>query len=133
MSEDVVLDRVHSGIRQIEYALRRSNRKSLAISVEPDASISVIALINTTLEAIREQVKKHFNCITWQQVDFANHPQTNKAKEYVSGESFWFLGKQYILKVKNTDRNLVYLSDNYLIIEINSEFTHQNAKSLIEK
>ncbi|MBK5215066.1 MAG: M48 family metallopeptidase [Flavobacteriaceae bacterium] len=87
------------GSKTIAYELTFSDRKTLGISVTPNMDVKVTAPENTSLEKIREKVRKKAPWILKQTSYFlAFHPRTPK-KRFVSGESHLYLGRQYKLYV----------------------------------
>jgi predicted metal-dependent hydrolase len=87
------------GSKQIDFHLEYSNRKSLGITVNPDLSVFVKAPIGTSLEKVKEKLRKKAPWIIRQQSFFLYfHPRT-PARKYISGETHLYLGRQYKLKV----------------------------------
>jgi predicted metal-dependent hydrolase len=83
----------------IRYTLEYRARKTLAIEVHPDSSVHIKAPHNVALESIRDKVSKRAAWITKQQKQFAQYAPSLPAQEYVSGEGYRYLGRQYRLKV----------------------------------
>ena len=84
---------LHFGDTAIEYTLIYAARKTLAIHVHPDRSVTVKAPAGS---------------------DFAALPPRQPPRRYVSGESFWYLGRHYRLKVSEGEREWVKLTRGYL-------------------
>ncbi|NJM60141.1 MAG: M48 family metallopeptidase, partial [Oscillatoriales cyanobacterium RU_3_3] len=106
------LTNIHSikyGTRNIQFALEYSPRKTLAIEVYPDSSVVVKAPQDATLEAIETKVSKRASWIAKQQRQFAQYAPQLPAPEYVSGEGYRYLGRQYRLKTITSDREQVRL------------------------
>lgn len=87
------------GARKIEFDIQFSDRKNLEINVLPDKSVIVKAPNDKLIDDILARVKKRSGWIVKQQHFFDNANDTSPEKEYVSGESIYYLGKQYRLKV----------------------------------
>lgn len=109
-------DEVQFGSKTITYSVERSRRTSLGISVNPDASVSVVAPYDASLMLIREKVLKRADWIIKQQLDFVEMEKPVAKHNYTSGESHWYLGKQYRLKFIEADEVLVSREDRYLKI-----------------
>ena len=92
------------GKRTIYYTVARTSRETLAIHVHPDQSVDVRAPHDATAEQIRAKVKKRARWIVKQQDDFADFVQPRIPREYVSGETHRYLGRQYRLKVISIDK-----------------------------
>ncbi len=92
--------------KQIEFELERKNVKNINLNVKPDMSIVVTANDDVPVEFIQDFVKRKAPWILKNKGYFKNtQPEQITKKEYVSGESFKYLGKQYRLKVEETDKD----------------------------
>lgn len=90
---------VQYGSRTIEYTLRYSKRKSLGIVVMPDMSVEVKAPLHAPIQRIQEKIRKRAPWILKQQRYFEQFHPPLPEKQYVSGETHFYLGRQYRLKV----------------------------------
>lgn len=87
------------GATNIEYVIERtSRRKTIAITVRPDASVAVAAPKGIRRNLIVDKVRSKAEWIVRQQDRLRRNGQ-RPAKGCVSGESFRYLGRQYQLKV----------------------------------
>ena len=87
------------GTTNIKYSVKRTERKTLAIEVHPDNSVWVIAPKNVDEEEIQARVEKKAPWIAKQQRFFDGRPEKMVIPEWVSGESIFYLGRQYRLKI----------------------------------
>lgn len=95
-----VEDSITFGATQITYSISRSDkRNTIAVTVHPDGSVSVTAPKGTRRAMISSTIEAKAEWILRQQEIFRQH-QNGYSKEYVSGESFYYLGRQYKLKVE---------------------------------
>jgi predicted metal-dependent hydrolase len=90
----------------IDYDVIRSNRTSLGITVERDGSI----VVNSPLELddldIEKQVWKKRLWI-WEKLAIKKADQDNQVKkQFISGESFYYLGAHYRLEITEGDDTL---------------------------
>ncbi|UYO21135.1 M48 family metallopeptidase [Bacillus sp. 41-22] len=85
----------------IEFTIRRKNVKNVNLNIKPDMSIEVSAHDRVPLNFIYDFVKSKGSWILRNIKSFEN-VQTYKQseREYISGESFKYLGKQYRLRVQ---------------------------------
>ena len=90
---------VEFGSRCIPYALHRNARKNLRVVVNPDLSVVVYAPERAGTRQIKAAVSKKARWIA-KTLDKVNtyHPLPTP-KQYISGETFVYLGRQYLLKV----------------------------------
>ena len=93
------------GTTTIGYSISRSgNRNTIAVTVHPDGTASVVAPTATSSTKIAEAIAKKAEWILQQQ-EYFRHQHNGYAKQFVSGESFFYLGRQYKLKVKQIQTN----------------------------
>jgi predicted metal-dependent hydrolase len=115
---------IHSiqfGSKEIKFNLEYSNRKSLGITVTPDLKVIVKSPVGVSLEKIKEKIRKRASWIIKQENFFLSfHPKT-PARKYVAGESHLYLGRQYILKVKQGKRKEVSRKRNTIEVTISNK------------
>ncbi|MCF7689087.1 MAG: M48 family metallopeptidase [Cephaloticoccus sp.] len=80
--------------------LRRSDRKTLAISVQPDGELELIAPHDVPVGDIAAKVGKRLRWIVRQRAAFADMKRNRLTLRYESGATHTYLGRQYRLKVR---------------------------------
>jgi predicted metal-dependent hydrolase len=95
------------GMTEIDYTVIRTDRKTLGITVTPDGKVFIKAPIDASAECIEEKVRKRASWILKQQTFFNSFENQMPPRRYISGESHYYLGKQYILRVTEGKRNSV--------------------------
>lgn len=85
--------------KQLSYDLHRSDRSTLEISVHPDGRVAVTAPHDTDLEKIEAKVRKRFPWIERNLREVEQLPQPQAPRQWVSGETHRYMGRQYRLKV----------------------------------
>ncbi|NTW32291.1 MAG: M48 family metallopeptidase [Bacteroidetes bacterium] len=109
---------IQFGTKQINFRLEYSNRKSLGITVTSDLNVLVKAPIDTTLEKVKEKIRKKAPWIIRQQSFFLSfHPKT-PARKYVGGETHLYLGRQYRLKIVHCKIESVKLKGKFIEVSI---------------
>jgi len=93
------------GDKEIEFELERKKVKNVNLNIRPDMTITVSANKNVPLDFIKDFVKEKSSWIL-KNINYFEKAQPIKKdkKEYVSGESFRYLGRQYRLKVLKADK-----------------------------
>jgi len=89
---------INYGTKELFFELKQSNRKSLSIEVYPDNSIKVLAPLKSSLIDIKKVVLKKSRWIIRRQNYFEQFLPKTPEREYVSGETHYYLGKGYLLK-----------------------------------
>lgn len=88
--------------KDIEYRLKKSERKTTSIYIERDGSVSVLAPAPFELERIEQILEKKRSWIYRSLAEWADLNRTRVHREYVNGESFLYLGRQYRLQLIDT-------------------------------
>lgn len=105
---------IQFGSKQIDFDLQYSNRKSLGITVTPELNVLVKAPTDTSLEKVKEKLRKKAPWIIRQQSFFLSfHPKT-PARKFKGGETHLYLGRQYRLKIKSAKEETVKLKGKFI-------------------
>lgn len=115
--DQIIKDYIHYGSTVIDYYIEFTQRKTLSICVNPDGSIYLKAPVDATLEQVKQKVHKRANWILRQKRYFESFGVPTTKRQYVSGESHLYLGRQYMLRVKESDINAVHYQNNIIEIE----------------
>lgn len=91
----------HYGDEQItfEHAKRPQATGKVLIKVHPDCRVIVSSPENAGSDVVLSAVKKRGRWIYEQLRDFRKQREFSTPRQYISGESHYYLGKQYLLKV----------------------------------
>lgn len=111
-----MLEFVEYGNSKIAFKIKRSNRKTLGISVLPCGSIEVTAPLNAEIDKIKSMVLKRGSWLLEQLRIVEYNPIPQPTKQFVSGESFYLLGRHYRLKIFESNYNSVDLLDDKIIL-----------------
>lgn len=98
--------------------LRRSERRTLAISVLPDGAVELIAPHGAQPEAIAAKVGRRLRWIAAQKRNFAEMNKARVPRSYVSGSTHRYLGRQYRLKVRPGEPAGVRLTGAYFNVSV---------------
>jgi hypothetical protein len=79
--------------------IRRPRRKTASISVKPDCSVRVLVPSTLSEKKVVDLVERKSKWIQGKIDHFQEIQGNHKQKEYISGESFTYLGRNYRLKI----------------------------------
>lgn len=85
-----------------DYRLTLEARKTISVTVFPDQTVTVLAPLNAEESKIHEFLKRKLPWILKQRRYFAQF-KTRTSREYISGETFRYLGRNYKLLVRKTE------------------------------
>lgn len=123
---------VSYGRETILFTLKLSNRKTLSIDVNPDLSVEVSAPQGKDLDLIKSKVHKRAPWILKQKDYFRGFLPTIPARQYVSGETHYYLGRQYRLKVIQADAEKVKLKGQYIYVFVADKTDRKRIESLFK-
>lgn len=124
--------RLGYGAGVIEFTLRRRDRKTLSISVDPELRVDVSAPVNAPLDKIIEKVRTRAPWIQRQLRFFSQfHPRTPR-RRYEAGETHLYLGRQYKLKITHRVQQGVKLFRGCLLVESRRPKDTDATKGLVE-
>jgi len=109
---------IEVGDRLLAFTLRRSNRRTMSISVEPDQRVIVTVPVSTPDERVDTVVRRRARWIRRQQLAFGQMPPLGPLPKWVSGESHRYLGRQYRLKLIEGSEPSVKLSGGYFRVTL---------------
>jgi predicted metal-dependent hydrolase len=90
----------------------RSKRKTLALIVKPDGSLTVRAPLRASEKSIREFIEQHAEWIRKKQAEaLAFLPAV--PKQYVAGEMFMYLGNAYPLEIVEKQKKPLLLDGSF--------------------
>lgn len=115
--DQVTKDSVQYGATVINYDIQFVQRKTLGIWVNPDGTVSLKVPIGSSLEQIRQKIYKRGSWILRQKRFFESFGIPTTERQYISGESHLYLGRQYMLRVKVGNLNAVHYQSNIIEIE----------------
>jgi predicted metal-dependent hydrolase len=107
---------IQFGSRTIDFRLVYSDRKSLGITVTPEMEVLVKAPTDTTMEKVKEKIRKKAPWIIKQQSFFLSFQPKTPNRKYISGETHLYLGRQYRLQIEIGQLESVKLKGKFIVV-----------------
>jgi predicted metal-dependent hydrolase len=85
--------------KDIDYSLKKSDRKTTSIYIERDGSVSVLAPKPFDMARVEALLEKKRSWIYRSLAEWDDLNRTRVTREYVNGESFLYLGRSYQLEI----------------------------------
>lgn len=112
-----MIESIQFGSQKIDFHILFSERKTLGITVTPEMDVLVKAPLNSSIGKIKEKLHKKAPWILKQKGFFlAFHPKTT-SRSYISGETHLYLGRQYLLKIEESETESVKLKGKFIEIK----------------
>lgn len=131
------MSHIHYGNRKLFFNIERTNRrKTVGIKVEWGANVVVYSPLFLKIDNIKEIIRKRARWIVAQQELVKNTVFLGSTKEFVSGETFSYLGRQYRLKVVRSDyqnNRGCKLVGGRFVVKINRHLSGEKAKEHVRE
>lgn len=116
-----------------EYELRRSRRKTIGITINPDGSVVVTAPLRLSQAKIMEALQHKAGWISKKLALVHDIAVRVPVRSYVSGEKFWYLGKGYPLNLTQTDEHIsrIKYADELFYIDLQCGLTEEQREQCI--
>lgn len=88
------------GSYSYEYFVEESDRKTLGLEILPSLRIIVKAPFGVNLQEIEEFLERKWRWLDKNLNDMKKLHKVRHIREYVAGESYFYLGRQYLLNVE---------------------------------
>ncbi|GEK91781.1 M48 family metallopeptidase [Alkalibacterium kapii] len=120
--------------KRIEFEVERKNVKNVNVNIKPDRTIKVSAKSSVPLSFIQGLIRKKAPWILNQIKEFEEvEPERTSEREYVSGESYKYLGKQYRLRVQETeDKESVKYFRGFIYVYVKDASDVNKKKQLVD-
>jgi len=128
----VELHRLMVGSQAIDYVITRRERKTLEIAVEPDASVSVAAPLDASVDAIEIRLRRRAAWIMRQQRYFSQFLPRTPERQFISGETHLYLGRQYRLKVVPHVQSGVKLTRGFIVVQTHRPDNTEVTRELVD-
>ena len=126
------LHSINFGRALIEFRVQHSQRKTLAITVQPSRCRYSDRPSARNHEAIRAKMRKRRRWILAQRDYFSRFLPATPPRRYVSGETHRYLGRQYRLKVSLRPRNEIKLIGRFLYVSTKTK-RRKNVRAMLER
>jgi predicted metal-dependent hydrolase len=118
-------------VHRLEYRLRFSARRTIAITVHPDRSIEIVAPRGTPQDEVEVRLRKRARWVIRQLLHFEQFRPRSPKRRYVGGETHLYLGRQYRLKLIRDTSEGVKLKGSFLTVACPDRKNARRVKSLV--
>ncbi|AOM82070.1 M48 family metallopeptidase [Salisediminibacterium beveridgei] len=123
--------------KTIVFFVERKNVKNVNVNIKPDMSVVISANEHVPMEFIEKLIHRRASWILKHVNAFEKvQPERKSEREYVSGESLKYLGKQYrlrVIKVDHVKQEGVKYFRGYLHVYVKDAEDKVRKKNLIEQ
>jgi predicted metal-dependent hydrolase len=116
-------------VHTLDYRLRFSARKTIAITVYPDSTIEIVAPKGTPRDEVG--LRRRARWVVRQLLHFDQFRPRSPRRHYVGGETHLYLGRQYRLKVVKDASEGVKLKGAFLTVISRNRSNSKRVKRLV--
>lgn len=120
------------GTRRFAFRVVREDRKTLRIAVEPDGCVSAYVPLAADPDEVVTRVARRGGWITRQIDRFDLWRPRTPERQYVSGETHLFLGKQYRLLIRSADRTAVAIDGDRICVDVRPDATFVQRRATLQ-
>jgi len=102
----------------VPVAVQFRERTRLSISVHPDGSVTALAPVNRTIDDVAAHLERRRSWIAKQRRHFHRFQPLPEEKRYVAGETHLYLGRQYRLRIRETEVASVKLVGRFFHVSV---------------
>mgnify|MGYP000081723780 CR=1 FL=1 len=122
----------YGDFRQEVYVVPE-DRQSFQLRVKPNMQVVVRHPEESSEEEVRGFLKRKYRWLKKQLQFFEQFQVKQREREYISGESFWYLGRQYQLKVVETESEYVKLYHGKLEVGVIDTLDRKRKQELVDR
>lgn len=121
------------GDKRYEYSVQllHSRKKSISIHVLPDGTVEVKAPAHTSTKQIVDTMSKRARWVVRHVEQIQHNHAQALPREYISGETHFYLGRRYVLKVVQSDIEQVKLTRGRFVVECR-DTSSEHVKRLLD-
>lgn len=117
-----------------KYFLSREERKTISLVIKPDKTTIVKVPKEAKMEEVENFLKRKWSWLKKQISYFDKYSKKKHERDYVSGESFYYLGRQYKLIVRKRKQESVRFSKGILELYTKKELRNsRHNRDLLNK
>lgn len=132
VTSDMLQGQVHYGQRVIHYTCLFASRKTLEISVHPDATVMVKAPDATGISTVESKLRKRARWIVKQQDYFNQFSPRTPQRFFIGGETHLYLGRQYQLRVEVGEADEIRLKKGIFEVTCRKKVMPQMTRRLLQ-
>jgi len=117
--------------KDIEYQLKKSDRKTTSIYIERDGTVSIIAPAPFNTEKIEQIIESKRSWIYRGLAEWEDLNRTRIHRDYVNGESFLYFGRNYRLQlVSEQDEPVTFQQGQFKLVQSEVQNAPEHFKAL---
>ncbi len=120
-------------IKNIDFKVVYSRRRTLGISVHPDSTVIVRVPYRTSDKTIVRIVEEKASWIIKHRDNYRNHRNISLIRSYSNGETHLFRGREFTLKIENSKKSYIRFTEETIELGLGKHDDQDAVKKLLYK
>jgi len=120
-------------IKEIDFKVVYSRRRTLGISVHPDSTVIVRVPYRTSDKTIVRIVEEKASWIIKHRDNYRNHNNSSLIRSYSNGEIHLFRGREFTMKIENSKKSYIRFTEETIEIGLGKPDDQDAVKKLLYK
>ena len=121
------------GQETIEYILTRKNMRNLRMRITSNREVAVSCPFRTAVADVEKFILKNLDWIKQSQQKILQNATSLEKYEYMTGEKFLYLGKEYTLMVKEGSSREVKAVGDYIFMTVRDLWDFEDKRALLDR
>lgn len=126
---------IETSNNQITYTVVKTKRKTIGITIDMNGEVKVSAPLRISEKQIKEVVQKKADWIIKKVNEVRERNSNTVCREFISGEKFLYLGKEYTLEIveKDLGQAEVFMQEDTIAVYISQGMSEESRKQTIKE
>lgn len=126
---------IETSNNQITYTVVKTKRKTIGITIDMNGEVKVSAPLRISEKQIKEVVQKKADWIIIKVNEVRERNSNTVCREFISGEKFLYLGKEYTLEIveKDLGQAEVFMQEDTIAVYISQGMSEESRKQTIKE
>ena len=121
------------GQETIEYILTRKKMRNMRMRITSKLEVTVSCPLHTLVADVEKFIKKNIDWIKQSQQKILQNATSLEKYEYMTGEKFLYLGKEYTLMVKEGGSREVKVAGDYIFMTVRDLWDFEDKRALLDR
>lgn len=108
---------------KIIFFVQRKNVKNINLKVNIDKKVTISIPMKMKIEDAKEFIKNKASWIKQQQEFYESFAEQKENIKFEDGETIYLLGKQYKMKIIESEKNEIIINNKYIELHIKAKYT----------
>ena len=124
---------VNIGQERIDYILTRKKMRNMRMRITSKCEVTVSCPLSTLIPDVEKFIAKNIDWINQSKRKILQNATSLEKYEYMTGEKFLYLGKEYTLMVREGEKREVKEMGDYIFMTVYDLWDFEDKRALLDK